>query len=140
MLVGLLSQFAVRAQSPQSLLDSALDYHLRNPDSCIFYSNKILNAQNEVNDSIVKKALFLKAWNLHLKSNYPEAIETFELYLHHPASRENEATFIRSVGKIGVGFREQAKFDSAMLYLLEYDRLVDAHMPPEAIEAKLELG
>ena len=130
-----------QAQSTNELIGKAREHHLRNADSCIYYCDLLLALDRPAPpDSIVTKAMFMRGWNLHMTSQYDDAIEQFKDYLRHPATSEDQVIYIRSLGKVGVGFREKAAYDSAMHYLQIYDALVDQHMPPTTIEAKLELS
>ncbi len=127
----------ISAQDVSHLLEKANSHHLANPDSCIYYSDQLID---RAPDSLVLKALFLKGWNQNIKGDYGGSITTLKEYMKHPAAIESNLIYIRSVGKIGSGYREQGMYDSAMVYLTEYDRLADKYLGNNTIEAKLELG
>lgn len=128
---------SMSAQNVSLLLQKATSHHLANPDSCIYYSDRLIGVAP---DSLVLQALFLKGWNQNIKGDYAGSISTLKRYTTDPAARESDLLYIRSVGKIGSGYREQGMYDSSMAYLTRYDRLVDAYMEDNTIEAKLELG
>jgi two-component system, NarL family, sensor kinase len=128
-------------QDAYQLLQKAQGFHMQNRDSCIYFSDLVINqADTPKQDSLIAQALFLKGWNIYLQAKYTEAIQVFKTLLKHPGSSENQLQYIRAAGRIGTSFRELGTYDSAMYYLQQYDKLVDKHLGETVIEAKLELG
>jgi signal transduction histidine kinase len=137
--VWLFFSFQGVTQDSRLLLQKAEEWHMRNPDSSIYYCNQILqNYAVDLEDSFIAKTWFFKGWNLFLKNDYRGAISSFQSL--QKLANEDKIIFIRSIGRMGVAYKELGAFDSSMVYLQRYDTLVDKYIGETAIEAKLELG
>ena len=135
----LLGSNQIKAQSQGALLEEAEAWHMLNPDSAIYYCNQFLEFyDSKIPDSLLTKAFFLKGWNLFLKHEYLEAVQAFKALENH--AEVDNVLFIRAKGRSGVAYKELGLFDSAFIYLQQYDTLVDKYLGTNAIEAKLELG
>ncbi|MDX1476876.1 MAG: ATP-binding protein [Saprospiraceae bacterium] len=124
-----------------SLLRKAQQFRFSQIDSSSWYATRAYDAAiDEGNDSLAVDALFLEAWNRHRAGDLHGGINGFKKVLEYPAVAENDVGFIRALGRIGVIYTDLGMFDSAMVYMLRYDALVDEHISNTNTEAKLQLG
>ncbi|MDX1406678.1 MAG: histidine kinase [Saprospiraceae bacterium] len=128
-------------QDALSLLRRAQQLRLSQVDSSSWYAARAYEAAlEENNDSLAVDALFLKAWNTHSAGDLQGGIDEFKELLVYPGVAEDDVGYIRALGRVGVIYTDLGMFDSAMVYMLRYDQLVDQHIGTTNTEAKLHLG
>lgn len=129
------------AQDAQKLFDKARSIRMSDIDSSNWFTTQAYHKSLESkNDTLALKAQFLLGMNLQMQVKLDEAIDVYQQVIGSTPTGTYPEQFIQSFGRIGDCYSDLGAFDSSLVYLLEFDQLVDQHWSEYKIDAKLLLG
>lgn len=104
-------------------LVNTLKRHGRNPDSLMFYGNKLLSLSNEYNHDLGKFRAYLSLGQASLRKG---DVKTSNIYYHNALGfshlAENNEAVIGIMSNLGINHRRLRRNDSAMYYFKEVQK------------------
>lgn len=136
----LLAETSVNAQEARTLLQKAYQFRMENADSCIAYATRAYDlAVDARDDTLAAEALFVHGMSLQTSGRFLPAVEVFRKIFSLDLPPEN-VFIVRANRRIGLCYVDLAVYDSALIYLTQFDHLVDKYWGVHYPDAKLDLG
>lgn len=140
-LIAVLLSLPSFGQDASSMLKRSQQLTTSNLDSSSWYAIQAYRAAlEERNPSLARQSQFLLGVNMQMQGDLSSAIDVFKQILTTPLTDAPPEEYVQAYGRIGDCYTDLGQFDSAVVYLVRFDQLVDQYWSLNKIDAKLLLG
>jgi signal transduction histidine kinase len=129
------------AQDAGPLLKKSREFQLVDLDSSSWYATQAYRLALDKNQhDLALKSQLILGRNFQKKGAFEQAVAVYKQLLTSTPEDTYPEEYVQAYGRIGDCYTNLGAFDSAMVYLIQFDQLVDHHWSPNKIDAKLFLG